>query len=61
MLLDDTVVQTRLRLQRDGEGGWSFYREYQFEFTGDGNTRHGGEIALLGREIRYLVMEPYRF
>jgi hypothetical protein len=36
------------------------YREYQFEFTSDGNVRYGGEIALLGKNIVYLVMEPYR-
>lgn len=61
MLLDDTVVQRKLRLRRDPEGRLSFYREYRFEFTGDGNTRHRGELALHGERIVRLEMEPYRF
>lgn len=60
IFLDDTVMLTRLRLRRDSEGHMKIYREYQFEFTSDGNVRYGGEIALLGKNIVYLVMEPYR-
>lgn len=59
-LLDDTVVLTRLRLRRTEAGHMTVYREYQFEFTGDGVSRHGGEIVMLGGRIISLVMEPYR-
>lgn len=59
-LLDDTVVLTRLRLRRDGDGRLAVWREYQFEFTGDGNSRHGGEIVLFGGRIVSLEMEPWR-
>jgi hypothetical protein len=60
VLLDDTVVLTRLRPMRDAEWRWTLYREYQFEFTGDGVTRYGGEITLIGDQVQDLVMEPYR-
>lgn len=60
IFLDDTAALTRMRLRRDGEGRIRIYREYQFEFTSDGSRRYGGEIALLGGYILYLVLEPYR-
>ena len=58
IFLDDTVMLTRVRLRRDSEGRMRIYREFQFEFTSDGGTRSGGEIALLGGRILYLIMEP---
>lgn len=60
VLLDDTVVLTRLRPMRLDDGRWSLYREYQFEFTGDGSSRHAGEITLIGDQVESLIMEPYR-
>ena len=60
VLLDDTVVLTRLRPVRDAEGRWTLHREYQFEFTGDGRSRYGGEITLIGGRVDSLIMEPYR-
>ena len=60
IFLDDTVMLTRLRLQRDGMGRMKIYREFQFEFASDGGVRYGGEIALLGERVVSLVMEPYR-
>jgi hypothetical protein len=58
--LDDTVSLTRLRLRRDADGQPALYREFQFEFTGDGSARHGGEITLFGGQVRRIEMEPYR-
>jgi hypothetical protein len=58
--LDDTVTLTRLRVRRDGDGRLSILREFQFEFTSDGSVRHGGEITLIGGQIRRIEMEPYR-
>jgi hypothetical protein len=60
VLLDETVVLTRLRPIRDAEGRWTLYREYQFDFTGDGYSRHGGEITMIGDRVENLIMEPYR-
>jgi hypothetical protein len=58
--LDDTVALARLRLRRDEGGQVNLYREFRFEFTGDGSARHGGEIALLGTRILRVEMEAYR-
>jgi hypothetical protein len=60
VLLDDTVVLTRLRPARGVDGRWVLHREYQFEFTGDGVSRYGGEITLIGDRVDNLVVEPYR-
>jgi Protein of unknown function (DUF3301) len=53
-LLDDTVALARVRLRRDARGHLAVYREYHFEFTTTGETRHAGEIALLGRRPAHL-------
>lgn len=58
--LDDTVALTRLRPRRDEDGRVALQREFRFEFTSDGSARYGGEIILLGRDIRRIEMEPYR-
>ena len=58
--LDDTVSLARLRPRRDEDGRVNLYREFRFEFTGDGSARHGGEIALLGTRVLQVEMEPYR-
>lgn len=58
--LDDTVALVRLRPRRDEDGRVALQREYRFEFTSDGSARYGGEIILLGRDIRRIEMEPYR-
>lgn len=59
-LLDDTVVLTRLRARRNHDGRMALWREYRFEFTGDGNSRHGGEVVLFGGRVFSLDMEPWR-
>jgi hypothetical protein len=59
-LLDDTVVLARLRLRRDEDARLALWREYRFEFTGDGSSRHGGEIVLIGGRVLDLQMEPWR-
>ena len=47
-LLDETVSLKKLRLRRNEDGRVNFYRIYTFEYNLDGNTRHVGEIILLG-------------
>ena len=56
--LDDTVEITRLRLRRDVRGRVCFYREYRFEFTHNRDYRLRGDIAMLGRHVQRLVLEP---
>jgi hypothetical protein len=47
-LLDETVVLSRLRLARDGNGRACWRRRYDFEFSDDGGTRRSGDVELLG-------------
>jgi len=56
--LDDTVEITRLRLRRDARGQLALYREYRFEFTHNRDYRLRGEIAMLGRRVVRLALEP---
>ena len=56
--LDDTVELTRLRLRRDARGRVVLYREYRFEFTRNRDYRLRGEIAMLGRGVMRLALEP---
>lgn len=58
--LDDTVVLTRLRLRRDSRGQLRIYREYRFEFASDGTRRYDGNMALLGKRVNGINLEPYR-
>lgn len=58
--LDDTVELVRVRVRRDARGHLGLRREYRFEFSDDGADRRGGEIALLGRQVLRVVLEPYR-
>lgn len=59
-LLDDTVVLKRLRLRRRDDGQLTFWREYRFEFSGDGHSRHGGRVVVLGDRVQSLELEPWR-
>jgi len=58
-LLDDTVELTRLRWRRDPAGVLRAYRHYRFEFTADGSHRFRGELALLGRRVLFVELEPH--
>lgn len=56
-LLDETVALARIRPRRDASGRVRLLRHYRFEFSGDGERRHSGEIRLLGRRITGLNLE----
>ncbi len=56
--LDDTVELTKLRLRRDARGQLAVYREYRFDFTRNHDYRLHGEMAMLGRRVVRLVLEP---
>ncbi|MCK9381918.1 MAG: DUF3301 domain-containing protein [Sulfuritalea sp.] len=51
LLLDDTVAIQRLSLGRDGEGVLRIRRVYGFEYSGTGNDRSAGSIAMLGSHV----------
>lgn len=50
-LLDETVALQGMRPRRDQSGRMRLWRQYGFEFSGDGEGRHRGEIALLGQRL----------
>lgn len=50
-LLDQTVVQVRIRPRRDGSGRLRWLRDYRFEFTVDGEVRSEGFITLLAQRV----------
>lgn len=58
--LDETVAAAKTRLRRDSHGRIAVYRRFNFEFTGDGASRHHGYIELLGRAVIKVELEPYR-
>jgi len=58
--LDDTVVLSRVRPQRNEKGQLVLRREYRFEFASDGGRRYEGYLVLLGHQLLQLTLEPYR-
>lgn len=59
-LLDDTVVLKKTRLKRDRKGHISFFRQFSFEFSSDGEQRTQGELHLLGKKITHLHLDVHR-
>ncbi len=59
-LLDHSVARSRIRLLRNREGRISICRVYSFEFATDGEHRYRGMLALLGRHVEEVQLEPYR-
>lgn len=53
-LLDATVVNSSLRLQRDAEHRLRLQRVYDFEYSDNGNNRRKGSVVLLGGQVIYL-------
>lgn len=58
--LDDTVVIISVRLRRNSQGQLSFYRQYSFEFTSDGDNRYTATITMLGDRVKKIDMGVYR-
>ena len=54
LLLDETVVLGRLRLERDDDGRLRLRRAYHFEFSDTGNNRRPGSVVLLGSTVIHL-------
>lgn len=51
LLLDDTVAIQRISLGRDEEGILRIRRIYGFEYSGTGNDRSTGSIAMRGSRV----------
>lgn len=58
-LLDQTVHQLRISLSRDQNHQWRVWREYQFEYTEDGETRCEGRQTLLGQRLVRMALETF--
>ena len=56
-LLDHTVHTIHLSLSRDHNDQWSLWREYQFEYTGDGQVRQQGQLVILGNRLIRITLE----
>ena len=55
--LDQSVMLSRLGLKRAGDGRLRVQRVYRFEYSVQGDDRHAGSLALLGRELQW-ISEP---
>lgn len=56
-LLDETVALKALRPRRDPSGRMRLLRRYGFEFSGDSEHRHHGELYLLGQKTMSVNLE----
>lgn len=56
--LDQTVALYRLRLSRSPSGSTCLRREFQFEFTDQGNFRDAAMITMLGHTLASVYF-PY--
>jgi hypothetical protein len=56
-LLDETVLLERLRPRRDRSGRMRLRREYSFEFSGGGEVRSRGSLALFGGRVVDLQLQ----
>lgn len=57
-LLDDTVSQQQLRLERNAEGHLRFRRLYRFDYSDTGDNRRRGSVLLLGQRVVELHLKP---
>jgi len=56
-LLDDTVVQRRVRPARTPAGRLCLRREFRFEFSTTGTDRRAGDAVLLGGRVQMLRLD----
>lgn len=58
LLLDDTVAVESMWPVRDGEGRLRLRRVYGFEYSDTGNNRRKGAIAMVGRSVLSIHLDP---
>lgn len=58
LFLDDTVAIRSIRPARDEDGRVRLSRVYGFEYSDTGNNRRAGWVALRGRRVVALHLEP---
>jgi hypothetical protein len=52
--LDQSMALTRLGLRRASDGRMRLMRQYRFDYSLQGDDRHHGGLALLGRELLWI-------
>jgi len=57
LLLDDTVAISRISLRRGRDGVVRIARVYAFEYSGTGNDRSAGSIAMHGHRVRVIELQ----
>lgn len=58
--LDQTVFLKSWRLRRNEKGSLGFWREYQFEFTANGEDRYFGHVLMQGNRIERINLDAHR-
>lgn len=58
--LDDTLDVIKFRLCRHPHGYMQLCRDYEFEFSSDGNSRYKGYIKLSGKKFESIDMDAYK-
>jgi hypothetical protein len=59
-LLDESLVLDKLQMSRDERGHLCLQRRYRFEFSATGDERYQGTIALTGKRIIRIELQPHR-
>jgi Protein of unknown function (DUF3301) len=59
--LDQTVYLKRIWFKRSDLGQLNLWREFYFEFTVGGDDRYLGRVALLGKKVLTVQLDPHRF
>ncbi|MCI1709286.1 MAG: DUF3301 domain-containing protein [Chiayiivirga sp.] len=52
--LDQSVALSKIALRRAHDGRMRVFRQYRFEYSWQGEDRHQGSLALLGRELQWI-------
>jgi hypothetical protein len=52
--LDQSMALSRLGVRRAGNGRLRLLRQYRFDYSTQGDDRHQGSLALLGRELLWI-------
>ena len=59
-LLDESVVLRSIKPVRNIQGKLCLSRNYQFDFSSNGQDRYQGEISLSGRRVLHIKLPPHR-
>lgn len=61
VLLDQSVILTRIRPVKSKASLFAVERHYRFEFSTIGDARYNGRIVFRGRKLIQVDMDAFRF